>query len=68
MTLKIVVIVTVYPEMAGGADTFRLIGVGSLTTFCTLGTLTLAAITLCKPSLLLFLDVIYSQTLTLLVQ
>ena len=49
-----VVIVTVYPELAGGADTFRLIGLALETTFCTIARLTLAALTLCIPALLLF--------------
>ena len=43
VTLKIVVIVTVYPELASGADTFRLIGLALETTFCTFAKLTLAA-------------------------
>ena len=38
-----IVIVTVYPELVGGADTFRLIGLALETTFCTFAKLTLAA-------------------------
>ena len=53
VSLKIV-IVTVYPELVGGADTFRLIGLALETTFCTIARLTLAALTLCIPALLLF--------------
>ena len=43
VALKIVAIVTVYPELASGADTFRLIGLALKTTFCTFAKLTLAA-------------------------
>ena len=66
--LEIVAIVTVYPELVGGADTFRLIGLALKTTFCTFAKLTLAVLTLCLPlytfvylcipALLLFLDVL----------